>query len=446
MDIRAAATRIPIAGRVVIVVWHLLMASPLAIAQTLRIYHIDVEQADATLLVSPSGKTLLVDSGKNGHGSRIKTVMDQASVTDIDFFVNTHYHEDHYGGIDDLVDLGVTVHKAFDRGDKEELSAADQGEEAFKDYQTAIGNLAEQLAKGDQIALDSALVITCVASGGIVIGEQSPTPGVDENDKSIALVIEFGQFKYFIGGDIELTTEGKLAQRDLVLDVDVYHANHHGSQTSSSLPFVADLSPTVVIISNGNNGTYKHPRQHTLNTFASLTPRPTVFQTNKYLKGGAGGNVPDEFIADVESTEKDGTILVTVNEAASQYVVSYGEEAHTFLVKITSPSTTGVVIESVLPDPIGNDRQLEETTLKNKSGNPVSLSGWSLRDGDNHVVDLSGQGEILPGMSLVIVRQGSSFSLENNGDSIRLVGANGEVVDSYIYSDSSEGQQIHTGH
>ncbi len=68
-----------------------LVAFP-ATAQTLRIYHIDVEQADATLFVSPSGKTLLVDSGKNGHGSRIKAVMDEASVTDIDFFVNTHYH------------------------------------------------------------------------------------------------------------------------------------------------------------------------------------------------------------------------------------------------------------------------------------------------------------------------------------------------------------------
>ena len=61
-----------------------------ACAQTLRIFHIDVEQADATLLVSPSGKTLLVDSGKNGHGPRIKAVMDQANVTTIDFFVKTH--------------------------------------------------------------------------------------------------------------------------------------------------------------------------------------------------------------------------------------------------------------------------------------------------------------------------------------------------------------------
>ena len=80
----------------------LLFSFQTANAQTLKIYHIDVEQADATLVISPSGKTLLIDSGKNGHGSRIKAVMQKAGISRIDHFVSTHYHEDHYGGIDDL--------------------------------------------------------------------------------------------------------------------------------------------------------------------------------------------------------------------------------------------------------------------------------------------------------------------------------------------------------
>src|SRR5688572_21510617 len=89
-------------------------------AQDLRIYHIDVEQGDATLFVAPGGKTLLVDSGKNSHGSRIKAVMDDAGVSQIDFFVATHYHEDHYGGIDDLVeDFNIPIVTSYDRGDKQ---------------------------------------------------------------------------------------------------------------------------------------------------------------------------------------------------------------------------------------------------------------------------------------------------------------------------------------
>jgi beta-lactamase superfamily II metal-dependent hydrolase len=77
--------------------------TPAASSQELRIYHIDVELGAASLFVAPGGKTLLVDCGKNGEGSRVKAVMDQAGVGQIDFFVCTHYHEDHFGGIDDLV-------------------------------------------------------------------------------------------------------------------------------------------------------------------------------------------------------------------------------------------------------------------------------------------------------------------------------------------------------
>jgi hypothetical protein len=59
------------------------------LAEQLRVYHIDVEQASSTLFVAPGGKTLRIDSGKNGMGSRIKAVMDRAGVTQIDFFVDT---------------------------------------------------------------------------------------------------------------------------------------------------------------------------------------------------------------------------------------------------------------------------------------------------------------------------------------------------------------------
>jgi beta-lactamase superfamily II metal-dependent hydrolase len=105
-------------------------------AKNLRIYHIDVEQGAATLFVSPGGRTLLVDSGKNGHGARIKAVMDQAGVTQIDHFVNTHYHEDHYGGIDELPrDLNITIGQAYDRGDKQFLPASKLNEARFRDYQ-----------------------------------------------------------------------------------------------------------------------------------------------------------------------------------------------------------------------------------------------------------------------------------------------------------------------
>ncbi len=326
-------------------------------AQTLRVYHIDVEQGDATLFVSPSGHTLLVDSGKNGHGGRIKAVMEQANVTRIDHFVNTHYHEDHYGGIDELEsDPGVDIGAVYDRGDKNALPESKLNGDRFVEYENAVGQRAEHLTRGESIQLDPAMSVTCISSGGVVLAEDSPVHGAHENDMSISLLIQFGAFRYFIGGDIESTTEGKIAERDLVLDVDVYQANHHGSHTSSSLEFMTDLSPTVIIISNGNHGGFQHPRQHTLNTYASLDPQPRVFQTNKYLKGDLGGNVEDDFIADLQPTGPEGTILIAVDEATGSYTVSYRDQSLTFQVKRGGAPPATVVIESLLPDPVGLDR------------------------------------------------------------------------------------------
>jgi beta-lactamase superfamily II metal-dependent hydrolase len=70
---------------------------------------------------------------------------------------------------------------------------------------------------------------------------------------SVALLINYRGFKAFFGGDIHAHTEGKIAQRDLVLDVDYYKGDHHGSHTSSSLAFMTDLKPSVVVPTRSTN-------------------------------------------------------------------------------------------------------------------------------------------------------------------------------------------------
>src|SRR5688572_23816640 len=257
------------------VVGVVLSAGPLG-AQTLRIYQIDVEQADAALLVMPNGKTLLIDSGKNGQGQRVRDVMTQAGVTQIDAFVATHYHEDHYGGIDELVNAGVPVLESFDRGEKACcLPESKRNEQTFKDYQAAVGEDAIALRPGDRITLDPLVTITCIAAGGAVMGQgEEGEPADEENDMSVVLLVAFRGFKAFYGGDSEAPTEARIAAHDLALNVDLYKASHHGSHSSSSPALMQELSPSVVVISNGNHGTFKHPRQVTLDTYMALTPAP----------------------------------------------------------------------------------------------------------------------------------------------------------------------------
>ncbi len=104
------------------------------------------------------------------------------------------------------------------------------------------------------------------------------------------------------------------------------------------------------------------------------------------------------------------------------------------------------MIHSLLPDPEGSDRKLEVVTLENKSSVEVCMDGWSLRDADNHAVDLTGSGTIPPGKTLEIVRDGSPLSLNNDGDTITLFGPGTAHVDGFGYDSSKEGVTIRTGH
>jgi competence protein ComEC len=184
----------------------------------LRIYHIDVEQADATLIVSPTGESMLVDSGKNGHGGRLKAAMGVLGITQIDHLIITHYHEDHYGGADDLLKSpgAVPVVNVHDRGDKTFLPSAKRNQTTFKDYETALGHRAHHIMRGETINLGPQVLVTCISSGGVVIGETNPQFGHDVNDMSVSLLVQFGDFRYFVGGDIESFTELKIAGLDAV--------------------------------------------------------------------------------------------------------------------------------------------------------------------------------------------------------------------------------------
>jgi competence protein ComEC len=292
-----------------------------------------------------------------------------------------------------------------------------------------------------------AVTATCIASGGVVLGEPDPTqPGHDENDRSVALLIEWHGFRHFVGGDIERFTELKIADLDAVLDVDVYLANHHGSDTSSSSDFLRDLEPMVVIISNGDHGGHEHPRRITLDTLAQLPGPPTVYQTNRYTKGGEGGNVLFDFIADLVPDGDEGTIEVVVDGLAGTYTVAFDTASWTFPIKDRGAQTQAVVIESLLPDPVGNDRELEEVTIRNDGPGAVDLSGWLLQDDLGRRWPLTELGSLAAGTSATSIRAGRPLNLHNEQETVELIDPLGAVRDRFSYNGTQEGLPIVTGH
>ncbi|MEQ9374036.1 MAG: lamin tail domain-containing protein [Imperialibacter sp.] len=421
-----------------------LAALSLAAAQDLRIYHIDVNQADATLFVTATGHSLLVDSGNNGSGKVLFATMQQAGISRIDCFIDTHYHSDHYGGIDELVNNhNVQIVQAYDRGDKDILPAAKKREATYIDYHNAVGKNAGTLRAGHEFELGG-MRVQCLASGGQVIGN-GPSIGTDENDLSVAILVTYNGFRYFVGGDIHDTIEVEIAASSTAKDVDMYQANHHGSETSSAESFLASMKPSVIVISNGSDNGYGHPRQSTLDHMAALDPRPDIFQTNKFTKTKAGaGNVADQFIADLDPAGNEGTIVTELT--GSSYNVSFGSFSKTYQVKApaTSSSNVAVVIESLVPDPAGADADNEEVVIKNKGTASVSLTGWVLRDASSRIWVLTST--LAAGESLAIVRNRQAMSLNNDGDLVELLNANGDVIDSFRYLDAKEGQRVLTGH
>ncbi len=298
-----------------------LVAAPVG-AQQLEIHHIDVDQGDATLVVTPNGSTLLIDSGLDSRGDEVATFLQSQGITQLDAFLCTHYDSDHYGGIDKVVAAGITVGSWFERGERQHLPASKTSQTQFTQYDGVAMNEIS-LMPGGSITIDPDVTITVVASNGHVRGAVGhyPINNLNENGYSVALLISYDGFNYFIGGDLTEPVEERIVLEAALGDIDVYKVSHHGSATSSSRPFMQLIQPEVAIISNGSNCGYRHPRQSVLDNLRVITGIE-IFQTNQLTCSNmaTGGNVANANIADPETTDSDGQISVVVS--GTSYVVS----------------------------------------------------------------------------------------------------------------------------
>jgi beta-lactamase superfamily II metal-dependent hydrolase len=437
--------------RASLVVASCLLTFSTASAQTLRIYHIDVEQADSALIVMPNGKSLLIDSGNNGHGKRIKKVMAQAGVTQIDAFVASHYHADHFGGVDDLVKDGIAVVETYDRGRRDLVDEGDRDNGTYKAYMRTVGEDAIALEPGNTINLDPSVTVKCLASSGRVMGA-GPMSSRDENDLSVSLLIEFAGFRAFFGGDAHQPVEALIEAGHLAKEVDLYKSSHHGSDTSSSAAFMRELNPALIVISNGSHGKYHHPRHDTLQIYRALTPRPMVIQTNRCKLRSPCDNMATDFIADTGTSGTDGTIQIVVDAGSRTYNVRYGASSvRTLAFKAAGSGPVGAslpmsvaVIESLLPNPAGDDGQFEEVTIRNTGTATLNLTGWILRDRGGLTWKLTGA--IGAGQAQNFLRGGQPMTLNNSGDELVLIDPASAERDRFSYLSSSEGVRISTNH
>lgn len=311
-----------------------------AAPKTLDIYFIDVEGGAATLIVTPLGESLLVDSGFPGERdpARIAHVArDIAGLTQIDHCIITHWHRDHVGGISQLSKL-IPVKHFYDHGLPATI-AADVQPEMLEAYRQTVQGQSVTLKPGDLIGIRPSpkylppLQILVLAASGIVLGEQPGTPQIKpcgpnfqpqpedktDNANSLGLLLNFGRFKFFDGGDLSWNIEDRLVcPKNLIGSVDVYQVDHHGVDSSNNPSLVRALKPRVAIIDSGPR---KGAEVKTFATLKSVREIEAIYQLHRNVRTAEKDNAPADFTANDEEDCKGEFIKLSVDANGKSYSV-----------------------------------------------------------------------------------------------------------------------------
>lgn len=303
----------------------------------LRFSFVDVEGGAATLIVTPAGESILIDSGNPGDrdAGRIAEAARQMGVTEISHYITTHWHSDHVGGIGPLSKL-IPVRATY--GHRLPDPLPDDINADLVAAWKAVSSTPTFLVAGDSISLRGKRgtptpKLRVLAADGLVEGEKEGGPPIikcdkghearpedtSDNARSLVLHLNFGDFDLLAGGDLTWNIEHKLVcPRRVVSNVDVYLVNHHGADTSNNPVLVEALSPEVAIV---NNGPRKGGEPRTMALLNTQLRDVGVFQLHRNVRPGAV-NAEMGRIANADEACKGQLITLQVEPHGSRFTVS----------------------------------------------------------------------------------------------------------------------------
>lgn len=318
--------------------------------RTLDIYFLDMAGGASTLIVTPLGESVLIDTGslrpEHRDADRILRACGDAKLKQIDYLVTTHFHSDHFGAILE-VSQRIPVKCFMDKGTHAPAGDGDNrwSKDLYALYDQATKGSVKTIRPGDDIPLrnDAAgkappIKLHCVASDKKVEGFDGdidvPVAGVrmesaddSDNARSVALLLTCGPFKFFAGGDITRNVEIHLVQpANPIGKVDLYQVTHHGLDLSNNELLLKALAPTVAVAPNG-------PRKGVMpQTFKNLTALPSLkalYQMHYNTEYGDAGNTKPELIANPKDDPNKGEFIkASVQPDKGTFTLQIGPGGH----------------------------------------------------------------------------------------------------------------------
>ena len=227
----------------------------------LVIYFVDVGQADC-ILISNNDHYMLIDAGNSEDGPKLVNYFKGMGITKFDYVIGTHAHEDHIGGIDNIID----------NFDVKTFYMPDVAQTTYT-FESILDALERNNISFETPKEDSSYKFGNSSFTVLSVGDDS----TDLNNTSIVLKLTYGNNSFLFTGDATSSVERKILNKDI--SADVLKVGHHGSQYSTSANFLKAVYPKYAVIQVGKNNEYGHPKSITINKLKKINAK--IYRTDK---------------------------------------------------------------------------------------------------------------------------------------------------------------------